>query len=194
MESQASQLDQHTGPVAPTWPADRRRQTAAWLVLMFTGASLGLLALLPRSPVLVWNHTESVPIGLYRVEHATPVRGDIVVIAPTGALRATLEAYGALARGRLLLKRLAATGGDRVCRDGAAISVNGAAAAVAKPATADGRALPAWSGCRLLASDDVLVLNPHAGSFDSRYYGPIDAGQILGVARPLIPLPSQEAL
>jgi conjugative transfer signal peptidase TraF len=142
------------------------------------------------APALVWNHTESVPIGLYSVERKTPVRGDVVVIAPTGALRATLADYGVLPAGRLLLKELAAASGDSVCRRGVSITINDVAVATAKASTADGRALPQWTGCRTLGADDVVVLTSHGGSFDSRYLGPVGADQIVGVAHPLVTLPA----
>lgn len=169
------------------------RRTAICLGLTLAGASLGMLSLQPSPPAFVWNHTASVPIGLYSIAHTPPVKGDIVVIAPSGDLRATLKDYGVLPANRLLLKQLAATHGDAVCRDHASITINGAPAATAKAAMADGRALPAWSGCHKLGADDVLVLTGHAGSFDSRYFGPIGADQIVGIAHPLITLPSVEA-
>jgi len=170
----------------PELPVTRK---PAILGLAAIGASLGILSLLPQAPVLVWNHTESVPVGLYRIGRAPPVRGDIVVIAPSGGLRATLDAYHVLPRGSLLLKRLAATGGDTVCRNGAVVSINGAPAAIARTATAAGRLLPHWSGCRTLGPDDVLVLTGHPASFDSRYFGPLGADQIIGIAQPVATLP-----
>lgn len=173
--------------------ARKRRHAGICLSLTLSGATLGLLSLQPATPVLVWNHSGSVPIGLYRLDRSEPARGDILAIAPRGTLLATLEDHGALPANRLLLKQLAAANGQTVCRNQAVVTIDGVPAAVAKPATSDGRALPVWSGCRVLTANDVLVLNPHAGSFDSRYYGPIDASQIVGVAHPLITFSSQEA-
>lgn len=173
--------------------ARKLRHAGVCLSLTLSGATLGLLSLLPATPALVWNHTGSVPVGLYRLDRSAPARGDIVAIAPRGTLLATLEDYGALPANRLLLKHLAAANGQTVCRNQAVVTIDGVRAAIAKPATSGGRPLPVWSGCRVLAADDILVLNPHAGSFDSRYYGPIDASQIVGVARSLITFPTQEA-
>jgi conjugative transfer signal peptidase TraF len=182
------------GPAAATQRAGsaRRRRTGVCLAFTLAGAAFGLLSLQPLQPVLVWNHTESVPIGLYSIESKTPVRGDVVVIAPTGALQAIFDDYGVLPSGRLLLKQLAAASGDTVCRRGVSITINGVVAATAKTRTAGGRALPQWTGCRTLGADDVVVLTRHGGSFDSRYLGPIGAGQIVGVAHPLVTLPASE--
>lgn len=190
MGTGAIHLRQKPEAANPRAEAARRRRTGACLALTLAGAAFGLLSLQPLPPALVWNHTESVPIGLYSVEYKTPVRGDIVVIAPTGALQATLDDYGVLPAGRLLLKELAAGSGDTMCRDAVSITINDVAVATAKTRTAGGRALPQWTGCRTLGADEVVVLTRHGGSFDSRYLGPIGAGQIVGVAHPLVTLPA----
>lgn len=187
MGTEAIGLKQQTNGVS------KRRRVSVCLGLTLAGASLGLLSLLPVPPVLVWNHTSSVPIGLYGLAHVQPVKGDIIVIAPNGKLRETLARHGALRPNRLLLKQLAAASGDIVCRTRATLTINGVTSAIARAATADGRALPAWSGCRQLGADDVLVLTRHASSFDGRYFGPIGAEQIVGVAHPILTLPSEEA-
>lgn len=192
MGTGAIHLRQKPEAANPRIEAARRRRTGVCLALTLAGAAFGLLSLQPLQPALVWNHTESVPIGLYSVEHKTPVRGDIVVIAPTGALQATLDDYGVLPAGRMLLKQLAAASGDTVCGDGVSITINGAVAATARTKTASGRALPQWTGCRTLGADDVVVLTSHGGSFDSRYLGPVGADQIVGVAHPLVALPPSD--
>jgi len=186
----AFHLKQGPATATPRAGSARRRRTGVCLALTFAGAAFGLLSLQPLQPVLVWNHTESVPIGLYSIERKTPVRGDVVVIAPTGALQATLADYDVLPANRLLLKQLAAASGDIVCRRGVSITINDVAVATAKARTAAGRALPQWTGCRTLGADDVVVLTSHGGSFDSRYLGPVGADQIVGVAHPLVTLPA----
>lgn len=190
MGTGAIHLKQRPATATPRAEAARRRRTGVCLALTLAGAAFGLLSLQPLQPALVWNHTESVPIGLYSVEYRPPVRGDIVVIAPTGALQATLADYGVLPAGRLLLKELAAASSDTVCRNALSITINDVPAAVARTRTAGGRVLPHWTGCRTLSADDVVVLTSHGGSFDSRYLGPISADQIIGVARPLVTLPA----
>ena len=156
------------------------------------GAALGLLSLLPQSPVLVWNFTESVPVGLYHIEQAAAQRGDVVALAPSGRVRSPLDAYGVLPAGRLLLKQIAAMPGDTVCRNSVSITVNGVSAATALLQTRAGKALPVWSGCRGLLPGEVFLLAPHPASFDSRYFGTIDDSQIVGVAHPIFTLPSSQ--
>jgi conjugative transfer signal peptidase TraF len=172
-----------------------RRGSRAGLCLLVTaiGATLGLLSLYPQTPALVWNFSPSVPVGLYRLSHADPVKGDVVAIRPTGAARDMLNAHDVLPAGRILLKQLSAAHGDIVCRTDTMVTINGARTATARLRSRDGRTLPAWSGCRALGAREVLVLAPHPSSFDGRYFGPVDTGQVIGVATPLLTFPLEEA-
>ncbi len=170
----------------------RHRRRGAVLLLTAVGACLGVLSLLPHHPRLVWNFTESVPIGLYSIEQTAPVKDDLLVIAPEGRARDVLRTFGALPPGHLLLKQLAAVPGDTVCRDNNIITINGAVAAIARPRAHDGRALPVWSGCRGVLPGEVFLLAPHPASFDSRYFGAVDDSQVVGVAHPIFTLPSSQ--
>jgi hypothetical protein len=49
-----------------------------------------------------------------------------------------------------------------------------------------GRALPGWQGCRVIASNEVFVMNWQVGdSLDGRYFGAFLASSIVGTALPL---------
>lgn len=171
-------------------PSHRKRWRAVVLLpLTLAGAGLGLLSLHPQAPVLVWNFTESVPLGLYSLKQGTPARGDLIAVQPAGDARTTLESYGALPAGRYLLKPLAGLAGDTVCRHGASVSINGKRAATARFQTSAGRHLPSWSGCQVLAENEILLLAPHPSSFDSRYFGPVTRPEIIGIADPIFTLP-----
>lgn len=195
MGTEAGHLEQHAASaIALVERAPRRRgRTVAFLTLTLIGAAFGVLSLQPRAPRFVWNFTESVPVGLYGVSPGRPARGDLIAIAPGGDTRDTLNAYGALPAGKVLLKQLSAVDGDTVCRAGAAITINGAKVATARQASSTGRALPIWSGCRTLGAHEILALAPHPLSFDGRYLGPIDSRQIIGVATPLLTFPHEGA-
>lgn len=164
------------------------------LVLMVTaaGTCLGLLALLPAKPRLVWNYTESVPLGLYWITDTAPALGDVAAVKPTDAIIAKLKNAGVRRPSLILLKPIAAARDDVVCRHGDGITVNGRDVGKARVRSADGRALPAWSGCQTLAPDQVFVLSGNPQSFDSRYFGPISTDQILGVANPVLLLSTGE--
>jgi conjugative transfer signal peptidase TraF len=137
------------------------------------------------APVLVWNASPSVPIGLYRVTTRPPLTGALAVIRLPDPLRILPETRGYLRKGALLIKPVAAGAGDTVCRHGSLVTINGRIAAHARTLDAVGRTLPAWSGCFRLGSDDIFVLSADPDSFDSRYIGPIDRAHVVGFALPI---------
>lgn len=170
--------------IAPNASNARRRRIV--LLLTAAGAALGALSLLPTKPRLVWNHTASIPLGLYWISDDTPSRGDVVVVTPPPPVAHALQDAGVLRASHLLLKPLAAEAGDEVCRTGTRVTINGRLVASARTTARDGRALPAWSGCQVLGATDIFLIANHPGSFDSRYFGPLGADQIRGVAHPLL--------
>ena len=85
-----------------------------------------------------------------------------------------------------LLKHVAALGGQRVCRVGAAVSVDGAPLGDALARDHRGRPLPTWSGCVVLTDAQVFLMNPdRLDSLDGRYFGPLDRSTIVGRAEPV---------
>lgn len=160
------------------------------LTLTAVGAATALASLLPLQPRLVWNYTPSVPVGLYEIRQQPPMRGDLLAIDLTGEPRRLLAQAGALKPSQLLLKPLAGIAGDVACRNGLTVTLNDRVVAQARAASSPGQNLPTWSGCRVLSGDEILVIADHPASFDSRYFGPLSAADIVGVARPLLLLPS----
>ena len=54
------------------------------------------------------------------------------------------------------------------------------------PADRWGRPLPSWQQCRRLRSGELFLLSvTNPASFDSRYFGPVRATAVIGVARPV---------
>lgn len=157
--------------------------------LVVGGAALLLVAVSIRdhAPRIVWNASASVPVGLYVLHSSRRFRvGDLVAVRPPPALAAWLADRGYLDRGALLLKHVAAVEGAHVCRGDLAVVVERRLVATALDRDNLGRPLPAWSGCRQLADGDVFLLNVDVPtSLDGRYFGPIDARFIVGVATPL---------
>ena len=154
----------------------------AALVGLGIGALLGTIAHPPKVRLL-WNASASVPIGLYLIKPgATLEVGDMVAAwAPEGArLLAALRGY--LPSGVPLVKRVAATNGSEVCALRARILVDGRTVARRRKRDAQGREMPWWTGCRRLQSGQFLLLTRAAGSFDSRYFGPIERSAIIGKA------------
>ncbi|MFA4951954.1 S26 family signal peptidase [Brevundimonas sp.] len=152
--------------------------TAALLAGVATAAnSLPAVALVNESP--------SLPRGVYaRVPGKTIALGAVVAIPKPAGSRAYLGSLG-MPADVLLLKRVAAVGGQRVC--GRNRTLEGPRWRV-KARTQDRRGvrLSAWQECRVLRADEVFLLGDTPGSFDSRYFGPVSRSEITGVYREVL--------
>lgn len=158
---------------------------SAWVL----GGSAVLLAtsIVRPTPLLVWNASPSMPIGLYRVVPLAQTRiGYVVIARPPRAVRMLAAERRYLPLGVPLVKKIAAVAGDRVCWHGSELRIAGRLTVHRLPADRNGRPLPWREGCQRLASGAVLLLAPQApDSFDGRYFGPSAASDILGKAVPL---------
>ena len=143
-------------------------------------------ALVKPTPCLVWNASASAPIGLYRVAAGTPARGDLV-LARAPEFIADLAAHrGYLPRTVPLVKRVAALPREHVCAFNEAIITGGEIIARRFATDTLGRAMPWWNERRLLSADEFFLLNSEAPrSFDSRYFGPVRAKNVIGRLVPL---------
>lgn len=99
--------------------------------------------------------------------------------------RTIADQRGYLPKNLPALKRVWALFGDKVCRFGRRILINGEAVSVAQLHDMRGLKLPEWSGCRTLKRDEVFLLTDHPKSFDGRYFGSVDRSAITGIAHPL---------
>jgi conjugative transfer signal peptidase TraF len=154
-------------------------------MLALAALGVGLEVIPPVDPpLLVWNASASVPIGLYGIEPPIALRvADLVVVRPPGPLAGFLAERGYLPRGVPLLKHILALSGQSVCRDVLAVTIDGAAVGAARERDSRDRPLPSWSGCRILGQDEVFLLNPRsADSLDGRYFGPLPASSVVGRA------------
>lgn len=156
-------------------------------VTLGTSALLGLSALSPPDTRLVWNASASVPIGLYSIGPVVRLEvTDLVLAQPPEPLATFLHEGRYVPRGVPLLKRVAALPGQRVCRNGLEVTVDGVPFATARERDRMGRTLPIWHGCRLIAEGEVFLLNfDEPSSLDGRYFGPLAASSIVGRATPL---------
>lgn len=153
--------------------------------------ALAWAAFVQPSARIVYNPSDSVPVGWYRIEAVHPLPdtlqvGNIVLTAlPTDA--ATLAAQrGYLPLHVPLLKRVGAVAPQHVCVTGSMVHIDGVPVAAVLHTDHQGRALPAWSQCRLLAVGELFLLsNTNPASFDSRYFGPISTSAVLGIAQPI---------
>jgi conjugative transfer signal peptidase TraF len=164
------------------------RRATTWTVTWVAAIGLMLLPVAVASPpVLVWNASASVPIGLYAVHPAGPLHiGQLVVAVPPEPLASFLADRDYLPERVPLLKHVAALPGQRICRAGVIVTIDGAFAGVALTRDSRRRALPAWNGCQTLARGEVFLMNPDVpDSLDGRYFGPLPVTSIRGTATPL---------
>ena len=141
------------------------------------------------------NLTPSYPLGLWRIEPlARDVGvGDRVFICPPQipAFEVARE-RGYLGHGLCpgwfspLIKTVVAVAGQHIVLEGD-ITVDGVHLHHSSVRLADGagRALtPATGG--IVANGQLFLFSEFAGSYDSRYFGPIPAAGVLGLAHPLL--------
>ena len=154
---------------------------------MLAVAAIAASSVVETPPKLIWNATASAPIGFYTVEPADTLDvPDLVVVMPSEPLAAFMVERGYVGRGVPLLKRVVGLPGQRVCRAGLTITVDGIEMAEALERDRIGRALPVWQGCRVIAPGEIFLMNWDArDSLDGRYFGPIPASSVIGRAVPL---------
>jgi conjugative transfer signal peptidase TraF len=138
-------------------------------------------------PHYIWNLTPSVPLGLYEVQPPDRLRVTALVVAiPPEPLATALADGGYLPRGVPLLKRIFAVAGQTVCRFGIQITVDGIAAEPARERDLRGHPLPVWQGCRVIAADELFLMNwDEPNSLDGRYFGPLPRNAIVARAVPV---------
>ena len=161
----------------------RRSFVFAGVVAAATLATLTV----PVSRYAVWNATASVPTGLYAIRGRASLHvGERVAVLPPPALRRLLAERGYLPTGIPLLKRIAAVSGQRICRFGHGVTIDGIYVAEARARDRLGRTLPVWAGCHLLRTGELFVMNPAApDSFDGRYFGVLRMTDVIGRATPI---------
>jgi conjugative transfer signal peptidase TraF len=163
-----------------------RERFGRLIALGMIGLALLDLGNIRWAPRIVWNASASAPIGVWRVRPHTIVRvGDMVLAWAPARVRQFAAERQYLPRGVPLLKGVAARDGARVCMIGRHIMVDGRMVALRRATDQEGRPLPWWQGCSILTADQYFLLNAAPNSFDSRYFGPVDARAIIGKATPL---------
>jgi len=176
------------------WSENGRRRPAARtlrrslrpLLGMLGGIALVMAAGLPKHPLLIWNASPSVPIGIYRIEDGQPLLDDLVLIRLPEPMAVLADRRGYLPRRAYLIKPVAAVAGDRVCRFGVHIFIRRRFAALALATDTAARPMPTWHGCRTLQTGDVFLLANDPASFDGRYFGPLRTEHVVGRAKRLL--------
>jgi conjugative transfer signal peptidase TraF len=153
----------------------------AAMALLAAGTWLGAL----NGPLIIYNHSPSIPIGFYVRSARIPARGAIVTVRAADASPAEARRRRFDGPGDFFIKRIAALGGDLVCAHGRRLEINGALRAVRRERDASEHVLQHWCGCRKLRRNEALLLGDSPDSYDGRYFGPVAVAAITGVWRPL---------
>ena len=158
-------------------------------------AALAWASFVHPLPRLTYNPSDSVAVGWYRVDpldrrtSSPPRRLEVgsIVLVPLPAEAAALAAQrGYLPLHVPLLKRVGAVWPQEVCVTDGIVRIDGVPTAAALRTDRMRRPLQAWLNCRRLQPDELFLLSTtNPASFDSRYFGPIAASDVIGVARPV---------
>jgi conjugative transfer signal peptidase TraF len=170
---------------APPWQVKLR----ILLAVVLSSVAIAASTIPWQDRYFVINLTASVPVGFYVRSAASPRTGDFVLVRLPMHLRELPARRGYLPFNRLMLKIVAASSGDIVCRLGPGVRTGGHSSVWALRTDALGRPLPNWRGCRRMRANELFVLGTHSASFDSRYFGPINRQSVLGTMRPILQFP-----
>ena len=141
------------------------------------------------------NLTPSEPLGIWRIEefHRPVAVGDLVFVCPPpsgpflDARKLGYLRYGLCAGGLApLIKTIAALPGQNVEID-ANVVIDGRSipASGVRATDGEGRSLRPFAG-GMVPPDHLFLHSSFASSYDSRYFGPLPASGLLGLARPVL--------
>lgn len=143
---------------------------------------LSIVGLISIAEPLLWNRTESAPLGLYWQSDGPLTLNGWAVVSANSEAANWAEARGYIGADWPIIKRVRALKGDEICREDYAVSINGEPVAIAREHDRSGRELPVWQGCSTLKSDEIFLLNDHPNSLDGRYFGATNISDISGTA------------
>jgi conjugative transfer signal peptidase TraF len=149
-----------------------------------TALASGLACLLASH--LIWNHTPSLPRGLYWLARGhRPARHDLVAFRVPENVRRLVRERAYLEEGAWLVKPVVALAGDGVCTDSGALTIDGVRFGSIRTTDSDGRPLPQAPICGAIADGQLYVAGADPRSFDSRVFGPIRVSDLQGTVTPL---------
>ncbi|WP_334033460.1 S26 family signal peptidase [Burkholderia gladioli] len=183
--------------ISTTGPAPRPRSRLRARIVLAGLTACGLAALawaafVSPLPRLTYNPSDSVAVGWYRIEPFEPRTASLprplsvgsIVLVPLPAEAAALAAQRGYLPTRIpLLKRVGAVVPQHVCIVAGQVRIDGVPSAAVLPADRMGRPLPSLQLCRHLVPGELFLLSAtNPASFDSRYFGPVSASTVIGVA------------
>lgn len=157
------------------------RALPALAVSAFCAASF-LQIISPPAPRLLYNHSQSAPVGWYKVDHKRALkRGDQVAAFAPATARHLAHARGYLPRHIPLIKTVWAIAGDRVCHEDERVRVTNRPDLSVLTQDSLGRPLPTRTDCYTLQADELFLVSTDVQtSWDSRYFGPVPLSDVIG--------------
>lgn len=177
-------------------PCLRKRARLVVATLAAAGlASMAWASFVSPLPRLVYNPSDSVAVGWYRIDPLVHRAGSLpptvqvgsIVLVPLPVNVAALAARRGYLPLRIpLLKPIAAVAPQQVCITEGIVRIDGMPVAAVLRTDGMGRPMRAWPSCRRLRPGELFLLSTtNPASFDSRYFGPVRADTVLGVAHPV---------
>lgn len=157
------------------------------LLIVAALASLAWASFATPMPRVIYNASDSVPLGWYRIGPPKALSvGSFVLVHLPAAPRMLAARRGYLPWRIPLLKRIGAVAPQAVCVRGGIVRIDGVRVAITLPVDGSGRRLTPWSQCRRLRAGELFLLSTsNPASFDSRYFGPVKTSAVIGLAHPL---------
>lgn len=173
----------------------RGRLDTRQLIVLVVAMIVALAVNLAPTSSFRMNLGRSMPRGIYRLTAPPPSRGSLVSVCIEPSLAAVAIARGYLSAGTCpggaepLLKRVVAVEGDIVTTSERSVDVNGTSIERSATLSRDSSGRPLAHhpfGRRRLALGELWVFAPASRSWDSRYFGPIRADQVIAAVEPVL--------
>lgn len=177
--------------------ARRRGRRKALAILSLAGLAVGGTAAAGLLGGYRFNTTPSFPLGLWRIEELSREarRGDTLFICPPAnspaieLARERLYLPAGLCNGGMapLIKTVVALPGQLVTIEDDQVAIDDKRLAHSSIQAKDGqgRPLTAYAG-GIVPAGALFVHSDYVASYDSRYFGPIPASGVLGLAREVL--------
>lgn len=147
-------------------------------LMVATGGALAVVGVLQMT-IFPFNSSPSIPMGIYMRTFSDPTVGSVVRFPVPAKATEALKGKAPEHVMKLLenphthfMKNVVGIEGDTMCVKNGRFTVS------SQPLGEVKKDWQAWSGCKKLGHGEIAVSTPHPLSYDSRYYGAVDASTV----------------